>query len=252
MGDHGGESRRGEGLAPVIPLFGGATRFDAATSSEPATRSAEPDGRATPGSHSIPSAGGDEDERADRWHRSWLVEHEEAPVDGVDEEADRTELRASAETALLRKLRSRSMSVREARGVLAGHDLEEHEIDAIVDAFLGHGYLDDARLAEQLVHIATDRKAQGRQAVAQTLTARGVPREVVDAALAELPDDDAERALTFARQKARSMGSLDRDTALRRLHGQLARRGFGGATAMSAARQALDEAGTRPSSVRFH
>lgn len=232
MGDHGGEYDRGDALAPVIPLFGGAP-LDG--------------GRSAPREESV------DEERADRWHRSWLVEHDRAPaVDEADDVEDRAALREAAETALLKKLRSRSLSVREARGVLAGHELEEHEIDAVVDAFLGHGYLDDARLAEHLVHVATDRKSQGRQAVAQALSARGVPRDVVDAALAELPDDDAERALAFARQKARSMGSLDRDTALRRLHGQLARRGFGGSTAMSAARQALDEAGSRPSSVRFH
>jgi len=243
MGDHGGESRRGDGLAPVIPIFGGMTRTEGAVPVGGSARSS---------SQSDRREDRIDQERADGWHRSWLVEHEAAPVDDLDDDEGRTAVREAAETALLKKLRSRSLSVREARGVLVGHELHEYEIDAIVDGFLSHGYLDDARLAEQLVHIATDRKAQGRQAVAQTLAARGVPRDVIDAALAELPDDDAERALAFARQKARSMASLDRETALRRLHGQLARRGFGGATAMSAARQALDEGGTRSSSVRFH
>jgi regulatory protein len=74
---------------------------------------------------------------------------------------------------------------------------------------------------------------------------------VADAALAELPDDDADRALDFARTKARSMSSLDRDTALRRLVGQLSRRGYGGSVAMTAARQALDENGSGGSGVRF-
>ena len=45
--------------------------------------------------------------------------------------------------------------------------------------------------------------------------------------LAELPDDDAERALEFARSKAPGMSRLEPDTALRRLLGQLARRGYG-------------------------
>ena len=49
-----------------------------------------------------------------------------------------------------------------------------------------------------------ERKGQGRRAIAQTLAQRGIPRDVVDAALATLPDDDAERALEFARTKARS------------------------------------------------
>ena len=75
--------------------------------------------------------------------------------------------------------------------------------------------------------------------------------EVVDAVLAELPDDEFERALDFARQKARSMRDLDREVALRRLSGQLARRGYGGG-ALAAARQALDEASRpQPRGVRF-
>jgi len=240
----GGEAVRGDRLAPVIPLFGG----DA-----PAHRNSAP---VTSGRARTPEADGSDlgsEGRSDEWHRSWIVAHSpSAESDPVDEVDSRGAVRDAAETALLKKLRSRSLSEREARAVLAVHELEPHEIEAVIEAFLGHGYLDDARLAEHLVHVATDRKAQGRQSVAQTLAARGIPREIVAATLAELPDDDAERALAFARQKARSMASLDRDTALRRLHGQLARRGFGGPTAMSAARQALDEAGARPSSVRFH
>ncbi|CAN7235672.1 regulatory protein RecX [Microbacterium sp. LjRoot45] len=225
----GGGPDRGDRLAPVIPLFGAGERADAAEASASQAR-------------------------GDDWHRSWIVDHAEtdsAEGDAVSPESNRAEVRRQAETALLKKLRGRSLSEREARGALAQHELDPQEIDAIVAAFLGHGYLDDIRLAEQLVHVATDRKAQGRHSVAQTLAARGLGREVIDAVLAELPDDDAERALAFARQKARNLVSLDRDTALRRLHGQLARRGFAGSLAMSAARQALDEAAGPSSGVRF-
>ena len=135
--------------------------------------------------------------------------------------------------------------------MLAERGLDSAAAEDVVADFEARGYLDDARLAEQLVYSATSRKGQGRRAISQTLSGRGIPREVVDAALDELPDDEAERALDFARQKARSMGSLDRDAAVRRLHGQLARRGFGGSMAMTAAKQALDEAGVGSSQVRF-
>jgi regulatory protein len=141
--------------------------------------------------------------------------------------------------------------MREARAVVAQHDLDGETVDAVIRGFVRHGYLDDAALAEQLVHSGLDRKGQGRQVIAQTLAKRGISREVADAALAELPDDDADRALDFARTKARSMASLDRDTALRRLVGQLSRRGYGGSVAMTAARQALDENGSGGSGVRF-
>lgn len=135
------------------------------------------------------------------------------------------------------------MSVAEATTFLRGQEVASHDAEAIIEEFVARGYLDDAALAEQLVYAGVSRKAQGRRAIAQALSARGIPREVVDAALTELPDDDEERALDFARTKARSLASLERDTALRRLVGQLSRRGFPGNIAMAAARTALDEAG---------
>lgn len=147
--------------------------------------------------------------------------------------------RELAERTLLRKLRTRSLSVREARAVVAERDLGPEDVEAVIDDFLRRGYLDDAALADQLVHAGTGRRGHGRRAIAQTLAKRGVPRDVADAALGALPDDDEERALEFALTKARSMSGLEPETALRRLTGQLARRGYGGHVAMSAARQAL-------------
>ena len=149
---------------------------------------------------------------------------------------------ARGERALLKKLRGKGVSVSEARAHLRGLDVPTTVIDDLVDLFLDRRYLDDAALAEQLVHIALTRKAQGRRAIAQALSARGIERDVVEEALSAIDDDDDDqRALEFARSKARSMSSLDREVALRRLLGQLARRGFGGSTAMSAAKTALDE-----------
>ncbi len=213
-------------VAPVIPLFGG-TEGVAARSARPATR---------PG-----------------WHPTWVDEPRESITTVAEAEADARDSAdvEQAEKALLRKLRTRSLSVKEARAVAAERDLDEEAILSLLDEFLRRGYLDDAALAEQLVYSATTRKGQGRQAVAQTLAKRGIPRDVADAAIADMPDDEAERALEFARTKARSMGSLDFDTALRRLSGQLARRGYGGSVASNAAREALAEAGIGRSSVRF-
>jgi regulatory protein len=50
-----------------------------------------------------------------------------------------------------------------------------------------------------------------------------------------------ERALEFARRKAGGIGGRDAQAELRRLAGQLARRGYPSSIALSAARQALEE-----------
>ncbi len=167
------------------------------------------------------------------WDSTWIAE-----PSAVEGDAERI---ARAEAVLLRRLRARALSVDEARDAARTEGLTPDESMAIVVRFVDLGYLDDAALAEQLVHVGVDRKHQGRQVVARTLAQRGIPRDVADHALAALPDDDAEKALEFARTKARSLRGVEPHAALRRLVGQLSRRGYPGSVAMTAAKQALTE-----------
>lgn len=236
-----------DGLAPVIPLFGDRTAA-AATARERRDENTGPEGSRRV--DAVPTGS----EASPVWHPSWIDGDDGA---GAADEQDASDESAAnerdiAEKNLLKKLRARSLSVREARAVVAERDLDDDAVEGVLDGFLRRGYLDDAALAEQLIHAGVDRKGQGRQVIAQTLAKRGIPRDVADAALAALPDDDLDRALEFARTKARSLRDVDRDTALRRLTGQLARRGYPGSVAMTAARQALDEqGGSGRSGVRF-
>lgn len=213
MSDETGGER--DELAPVIPLFGSLPVVERG-----------PEARV---------------ETPPSWRTTWDDDPAASAPEGLGpvDETMRSE-REAAEGILLRKLRTRQLSVSEARAVAAERSLDRGEVDALLHDFVRRGYLDDARLAEQLVTAAVERKGQGRRVIAQSLAKRGIPRDVVDAALAELPDDDAERALAYARQKAPAMARLDHDAALRRLAGQLARRGYG-AAALDAARQALAE-----------
>ena len=215
------------GLAPVIPLFGAAAPASSPT--------AAPEWRST---------WDDVDERVDDGYDDGFGVID----DGVD--ACAAIERDIAEKNLTKRLRTRQLSVAEARAVLTERDLDRETVDAVLERFQDLGYLDDAALAEQLTHVGVERKGQGRKAIAQTLTKRGIPRDVADAALASLPDDDAERALEYARGKVASMARLDREAAVRRLAGQLARRGYPGGVALSAAKQALEESGSS-SGVRF-
>ncbi|MCJ1708103.1 regulatory protein RecX [Microbacterium sp. VKM Ac-2923] len=182
------------------------------------------------------------------------------PADGLDEVAATEEARQSAEAVLLRKLRSRSLSISEARGVVRGVEgADDLLVEEIIDRFVDLGYLDDAIFAEQLAMSAVEKRGEGRRAVAETLRKRGIPRDIAEVALAALPDDDAERALEFARSKVRGVEGVEYEAALRRLGGQLARRGYPSSVALTAARAALQEAGigrsrsfARPASgVRF-
>ncbi|WP_318244767.1 regulatory protein RecX [Microbacterium pullorum] len=248
----GGVPEDAEGVAPVIPLFGGrraaARRADTADST---TAAAAATGRDAGDAAPI--------DLVPRWRSTWHDDRPEpaaaaAPVRGPrfvadtgddrgegDVEPDPAEQVEAAERMLLKKLRARQLSVSEARSALVAYELPAVDVEQLIDDCLRRGYLDDARLAEQLIHAGSERKGQGRRAIAQTLSARGIPRDVVDVALAEQPDDDAERALEFARTKARQLSHVDEAAALRRLMGQLSRRGYPGSVAATAARAALAE-----------
>jgi regulatory protein len=198
--------------------------------------------------------------RGDR-DRGTTVEGDDIGAEGVtsDSAAEQEDVRERAEALLLRKLRSRSLSISEARSAVREvPGADDVVISDLIDRFIDLGYLNDAVFAEQLVLSAIEKRGEGRRAVANTLFKRGIPRDIADAAIAEMPDDDAERALEFARSKARGVGGKDDDAALRRLAGQLARRGYPSSVALTAARQALREVGigrshpVRPvSGVRF-
>lgn len=256
MGGDGGEER----LAPVIPLFGGAR--------SPSGHTEAPDGERSPaddadqwrsvlldGRHRSRSA--QEDATGGRWasgrsgpdafdqDASGQADADQPAEDNPDEARER------AEEVLVRKLRGKQLSVSEARTALRVTDVDADVAESIIDEFLHRGYLDDRTLAELLVRSGVERKGQGRVALSRSLSQRGIPRDVIDEVLSELPDDDAERALDYARSKASGMRGLEPDTALRRLLGQLARRGYGGSVAMNAARTALREAGSGRGGVRF-
>lgn len=214
-----------DNLAPVIPLFGGRQNAPSDGPSEVAAVSGE---RAPI--------------RAIQEPVDWAAQvHSDAGERGACSTAQFD----AAWTRLVKKLRSKPLSEREARRFLstpADDDaLSDELVEAAVEEAQRLGYLDDAKLAEQLVHRARNRKVQGRSAIAQELSTRGIDRAQIDAALEEMPDDEAERAREFARSRARSLVGLEPDVALRRLSGQLARRGFGG-LALTIAREALDEA----------
>ncbi|MFD5214616.1 regulatory protein RecX [Microbacterium sp. NPDC058345] len=277
--DDGGEGR----LAPVIPLFG-ARRPDLAPSvpdlppespspedaaadgalrhrtvDETVRRPAEDDRRPAPGPpdaarhHPAFAAAERRAEAAPRLRVLGAHPADRGLSDGSGaEHADDGATRERAQDALVRRLRSRQLSVAEARAVLRENDLDREAIEEVIEEFQDRGYLDDRTLASLLVTSGVERKGQGRVALSRALAQRGVPREVIDEVLAELPDDDAERALEFARAKAPGMSRLEFETALRRLLGQLARRGYGGSVAMNAARTALREAqGSGRGGVRF-
>lgn len=144
--------------------------------------------------------------------------------------------------SLLRKLAISDMSAHEVRLWLREKELDEAQAEEMLAKVEHLGYVDDYRLAQQLLLRLTNRKGQGRSAIAMELRKRKLSPNAVDEALQTI-DQGAEldRAIDQAMGRAPGLQRLDRATAERRLQGFLARRGYPGDITREAVRAAFME-----------
>lgn len=168
---------------------------------------------------------------------------------------DPAEQLAQAEKLLLTRLRRRSLSVAEARALVEEDDVDAAAAEDLIVRFRELGYLDDARLADQVVYSHLDRKGLGRSGVEAEMRRRRIPQEVILQALGEIRDDEQQRAIEAACKRAAQLTRYDAETVERRLTGFLMRKGYGSSVVRAAVTQALASRRSpnqRPSSsVRF-
>ncbi len=163
------------------------------------------------------------------------------------EERDQQRAARRAENVTMHALTRRGQSVQEIRDLLTARELDADEIEAEIERLLGTGLLDDADLAQNLVRSLTERKKLGRSALLAELRRRKLDPIVIEDAVAELDrEDEDERCLELARQRARQLNSVDDQTAERRLSAFLQRKGYSGDAIRKSVRTALrDERGVR-------
>ena len=166
---------------------------------------------------------------------------------GAEKGNKRREVRA--ENVSMHALTRRGMSRWELEKTLLSRELDGEVVEAELDRLEGVGLLDDAALAETFVRTQHDRKGLGRGAITAELRRRHIDQEHIDAALEQVDDDDEQsRATELAVKRAGQLSSYDLETAKRRLHGFLSRKGY----SSSVVRAAIDEAlSPRSTGVRF-
>ncbi|RXZ46355.1 RecX family transcriptional regulator [Agromyces fucosus] len=235
-----------ERLAPVTYLpwaKAEAARPAAASRSRPTT---EPDETEAPvaAARSRPKADGARGRlrpvsRGATWAESaGSVESEEPEETGAerDERIDRL---------VISRLRRSALSVSEVRAVLVEHGLDDIEVEEWIARYERLGYLDDAKLAEQVVHSHGVRRGRGSGAIMQELGRRGVDNALARAAVEDLdPETELENARAVAERRARQLRGLDRQTAERRLSAFLQRRGYPGDVVREAVSAALAAEGS--------
>nr|WP_228807043.1 recombination regulator RecX [Nocardia cyriacigeorgica] len=149
-----------------------------------------------------------------------------------------------AKDACLRLLAVRARSRAELAQRLAAKGYPAEVSEQALDRLAEVGLIDDAAFAQQWVQSRHTYSGKGRQALAQELRRKGVSQDdAADALAAVTADDEHDRATELVRRKLRTMpANLDRDKAIRRLVGMLARRGYNSSTAYAVVKAELDAA----------
>ena len=149
-----------------------------------------------------------------------------------------------AKEIALRLLTVRARSRGELRAELVKRGADEDIAEQVVERFTEVGLLNDEDFAQQWVQQRRRSKSLSRSMLRRELAEKGVSDEVIEFALVDLEDSEAETALEFARLRVRTMSGLDRDRIMRRLAGQLARRGFSPGIVQRSVMQVISEIGS--------
>lgn len=142
----------------------------------------------------------------------------------------------------LDQLATRQRSEHELRATMARRNVPADIIDELLERFTEVGLIDDEAFASSLATTRATVGQRGRYRIRQELAAKGIDREVAEAAVSDIdPEDEMEAALALAVKRARSLAALEPHVARRRLAGVLARRGFPSGVVSAAVAKALDE-----------
>jgi regulatory protein len=165
------------------------------------------------------------------------------PADPVAE-APEADPEAVARKILLDQLTGQARSRSELAGKLAAKGVPDDVADRLLSRFEEVGLVDDEAFARSWVQSRQAGKGLARRALAQELRRKGVDDEVARDALDEVdPDAEIEAARVLVRRKLRSVARVDHATAVRRLSGMLARKGYPAGVAFRVVREELEEAG---------
>lgn len=151
-----------------------------------------------------------------------------------------TEAIEAAREVALRQLDSRSRSTGELRSVIVAKGFSTETADEVIDRLQQVGLVDDATFARMLVHDRFELSGKTGRALVEELRRKGLSHADIEQALASInPDDEANKAFDLALRKRRSMGSVSRQIAYRRLVGMLSRKGYSPSVVSSAVSQVL-------------
>jgi regulatory protein len=159
---------------------------------------------------------------------------------GAEAECEADPIAVGREIAL-RQLTVRARSRAELARTLAKKQVPEEVTKVVLDRLAEVGLIDDAVFARDWL-AAGNRRQRSRRALLAELAEKGVDREVIEGAAAQLDADrDYLVARAYAERKLVSLARLEPAVRYRRLAGALSRRGFTASVVAQVSREMLDD-----------
>jgi regulatory protein len=160
------------------------------------------------------------------------------PATDDDDDADPETV---ARTIVLRKLAAQARTRHELAKALASRAVPEDVAEQVLDRMESVGLVDDAGFARDWVESRQQRRHLSKSALRRELQTKGVDRDQIDQAVADVESgDELEAAEALAAKKLRTMSGLAREVQYRRLAGVLSRRGFGSGVTSTVLSRVLD------------
>lgn len=178
--------------------------------------------------------------------RQALEAYESGAVGGGLFDREVEEAKAKVRSRALRLLDQRSRSRKELYDRLLKAEFEPELIEDVLDDLAHAGLVDDGAFAQEWVRQRHKRRGKSSSALNRELREKGVSEADRAEALEQIdPADEEAMAQTLAQKKARSIKAIpsdrrERDKALRRIVGVLARRGFNEGMSLQIAIAALE------------
>lgn len=148
-----------------------------------------------------------------------------------------------ARTICLQLLATRARTRSELATALAKRGVPDVVATAVLDRFVELGFVDDAAFAVAWVASRQAGRGLAGRALAHELRTKGVPDDVVRTALAAVdPEAELAKARELVARRMAGMSGVPLQTRYRRLSGLLARKGYPGAVAARAIKEALADA----------
>jgi len=160
------------------------------------------------------------------------------PKQSATDEADPV---AVARIIALRRLEAAPRTRHELHITLSDKGVPAEAITEVLDRFCEVGLIDDAAFATAWVTSRHRGRGLARRVLALELQRKGVAPEIIDQALELIHhDDERERAVALVHNKLPRMRHLESEVIIRRLVGQLSRKGYSPGLAYSVVREALE------------